>query len=95
MEMDKVSTIRRIGRFCDCPFESPLDHDALRLILRKRLTKKEFRIFFSDLDDPQAQARLRHTLRLDEERYRTLLERIAQKLRKPRILAELRGETAE
>jgi hypothetical protein len=66
--------------------------DELRLILKRRLTKKEYKIFFLSLDGEERET-IREKILLSEERYVELEKRISQKLKSDKTRSELlRGE---
>ena len=62
--------------------------DELRLILKRRLTKKEYKIFFLSLEGEEREAIREKTL-LSEERYVELEKRISQKLKSDKTRSEL------
>lgn len=62
--------------------------DELRLILKRRLTKKEYKIFFLSLEGEEREAIREKTL-LCEERYVELEKRISQKLKSDKTRSEL------
>jgi len=66
--------------------------DELRLILKRRLTKKEYKIFFLSLEGEERET-IREKILLSEERYVELEKRISQKLKSDKTRSELlRGE---
>jgi len=77
--------------------EKPLgpwrSREAIDLVLRRRLTKKEYRLFVAELEG-EPLAPLMEKLRLDEERAKTMRESIRKKLNRDTVKRELCGAPA-
>jgi len=60
------------------------EEEALKLALKAKLTKKEFKLLnaWADYTDIDA---LKNKLNLDEERYRTLSEKLIKKLNQEKV----------
>ncbi|WP_456429292.1 hypothetical protein [Nitratifractor sp.] len=72
---------KRIGHF--------RSETELKLVLKRRLTKKEYKILFAEIEGEPDRKTLMHTLRLDENRYRELHESLEKKLNLDKIKKEL------
>jgi len=64
------------------------DEDTLHDILKVKLTKKEFKIFKNWAND-EAINQLLEKLKIDEERYATLKEKLIKKLNQEKLKQEL------
>jgi len=58
--------------------------EALGLVLKAKLTKKEFKLLNAWADNADIDA-LKNKLNLDEERYRTLSEKLIKKLNQEKV----------
>ena len=67
--------------------------EAIDLVLHRRLTKKEYRLFVAALED-EPLGPLMEKLRLDEERAKTMRESIRKKLNRDTVKRELCGAPA-
>ncbi|WP_292661077.1 hypothetical protein [Nitratifractor sp.] len=61
----------------------------LKPALKRRLTKKEYKILFAEIDGTPDRETLMRSLRLDENRYRKLYESLEKKLNLDKVKREL------
>ena len=64
------------------------DEESLNIVLKKRFTKKEYKLFFARLKGEEGAQLLEH-LKLDEKRYAELWKNIEKKLNLDTIKHEL------
>jgi len=65
------------------------EESEVKLILRKRLTKKEYKILFFDIDTNLSKQELMEKLSIDETRFKELKESISKKLNRDSIKRDL------
>ena len=65
------------------------EESEVKLILRKRLTKKEYKILFFDIDNNISKQELMEKLSIDETRFKELKESISKKLNRDSIKRDL------
>lgn len=63
--------------------------EELKLILKRRLTKKEYKILFAEIEGSPERSELMKSLRLDDRRYRDLYENLEKKLNLEKVKREL------
>ncbi|WP_456457787.1 hypothetical protein [Nitratifractor sp.] len=81
-----AETLKRKIRKIDGRFRT---EEELKLILKRRLTKKEYKILFAEITGYPERSELIRALRLDELRYRELQDNLEKKLNLEKIKREL------
>ncbi len=80
-----TETLKQKIRKIDGAFRT---EEELKLILKRRLTKKEYKILFAEIAGHPERSELMEALRLDEQRYRELRENLEKKLNLEKIKRE-------
>jgi len=90
MKIPSENLYPRLEALVDKPLGPWRSREEIDLVLRRRLTKKEYRLFVAELEG-EPLGPLMEKLRLDEERAKTMRESIRKKLNRDAIKRELCG----
>ena len=88
MKIPSEKLRKRLNEMIEKPLGKLKDTDDLEMVLRRRLTKKEFKLFAAELEELPLESVMQR-LKLDEERRRELAENVRQKLNRDSIKREL------
>lgn len=86
---------RGLDRLIEKPLGNYCPEAELRMILKRRLTKKEYKIFQAEIEGSPSKEELLVKLRLDPDRYGELRENIRKKLNLDSVKKELFTEKKE
>jgi len=90
MKIPSEKLVERLNEIVEKPLGTLNDPETVEMVLRRRLTKKEFKLFVAELQG-EAMDEVMKKLKLDEERRRELTANIRQKLNRDSIKRELYG----
>ena len=90
MKIPSEKLVERLNGIVEKPLGKLNDPETVEMVLRRRLTKKEFKLFVAELEGVPG-GEMMQRLRLDEKRYRELTANIRQKLNRDSIKRELYG----
>jgi len=81
--------IEEMDKLIEKPLGEYRSDTEVDLVLRRRLTKKEYKVFFAELLGESDRSSLMEKLNLDEKRYGKLWENAKKKINSDRIKREL------
>jgi hypothetical protein len=88
MKIPSEKLLERLNEIVEKPLGTLNDPETTEMVLRRRLTKKEFKLFVAELQG-EPMDEVMKKLKLDEERRRELTANIRQKLNRDSIKREL------
>ena len=93
MKIPSEKLHERLNELIEKPLGKLRDPEELEMVLRRRLTKKEFKLFVAEIEE-LPMAGVMEKLKLDVKRRRELSAGIRQKLNRDSIKRELFGAKA-
>ena len=88
MKIPSEKLRERLSELIEKPLGKLRDPEELEMVLRRRLTKKEFKLFVAELEEVPMED-VMDKLKLDEERRRELSANTRQKVNQDKIKREL------
>jgi hypothetical protein len=93
MKIPSEKLRERLNELVEKPSGMLREAEELEMVLRRRLTKKEFKLFAAEIEGAPPEEIMRR-LRLDRERFRELKADIRRKCNRDRIKRELYHPTS-